>query len=65
MKGTVSCAGKRSYADFHTARRMAERTNKDRDTATQPYRCSFCHRWHVGSHAPNMKRPVVTDAEDE
>ena len=65
MKGQISCVGKRGYLGFLTARRMAERTNDDRDTAVQPYRCRFCLLWHLGTHAPKMKRPVAVDQVED
>jgi len=66
VKGPLSCVGKRAYVGFLTARRMAERTNDDRDTAVQPYRCRFCSLWHLCTKtAPNKKRPVFVDTLDD
>lgn len=42
-------SGKRPYATWSTAARMARNTNRDRDSAhVQPYHCRSCHRFHVG-----------------
>lgn len=57
MKVGVSCTGKRAYRDFLTARRMARRTNDDRDAHVQPYRCRHCQSWHLGTANKMPKKP--------
>lgn len=52
-----SCQGKRLYGDLPTARKMARRTNSDRDASTAPYHCCTCHGWHVGAARKTGKRP--------
>jgi hypothetical protein len=38
------------FAIIHDAK-AAKRTNRQRDAArVGPYRCTLCHRWHVGTH---------------
>lgn len=47
----VGCEGKQWFPDFVEATKAAKRTNRQRDAArVGPYRCTLCHRWHVGSH---------------
>ena len=50
----ASCEGKRGYANWPVADRMAERTRRDTEDALSPYHCRFCQRWHVGH--PLLKR---------
>ena len=47
----VGCSGKAEFTSFDLAAKAAKRTNRHKDGArVGPYRCTLCHRWHVGSH---------------
>lgn len=49
---TSACRGKVAYPThaqaLHAVRRMSDRHRKVRHAAATPYRCKFCHEWHVG-----------------
>jgi hypothetical protein len=69
----VGCEGKQLFQDFVEATKAAKRTNRHHDDAmVGPYRCTLCHRWHVGSHewgrennkrAKAKRRGPFTDSE--
>jgi hypothetical protein len=46
----IGCEGKVSHPDFNEAAKAAKRTNRQRLARVGPYRCTLCHRWHVGTH---------------
>lgn len=59
-----SCAGKRLYGDLPTARKMARRTNNDRDAHCAAYHCCKCHGWHVGNTDRIPKKPKPNPMEE-
>lgn len=45
----TGCKGKVAHPDFHEADKAAKRTNRQHLARVHPYRCTLCHRWHVGA----------------
>lgn len=47
------CGDKRAHAVNADARKHADELNAKHGDHAAPYRCPFCHRWHVG-HTPGL-----------
>lgn len=47
-----ACSSKRAYGE-KTARAVAERM-RGQGEKISPYRCPFCHWWHIG-HVPSVE----------
>jgi hypothetical protein len=61
-----SCLGKFCYRSYNAARRAVrvrrfkKRNRKRQDWGElEPYRCRFCHRWHLGAAREEMPRRVA------
>jgi hypothetical protein len=46
---SAGCIGKASFANPQTARRAAQRGNRNKDKTLNVYRCPFCSKHHVGT----------------
>lgn len=57
----VGCTGKRAWESFPVAQRMADNTNRHRETGggkVAAYKCRHCAWFHVGE-SRRVKRPRV------
>lgn len=69
-RASVECEGK-DKLDAVRAQELARRM-REKDRRVDPYHCSFCRCWHVGSKPATAKkalrrkpRPPVDDGGDE
>ncbi len=53
LNGMLGCNGKRQYPDYSNAAKVAKTQSRRHDSRVQPYRCTHCRRWHLGT--PNLK----------
>lgn len=57
--GTLrGCSGKRQYATFVEARRLAVRVRRQKEDAVEAYHCRHCHHFHLGApeRRPDKRR---------
>lgn len=52
----AGCTGKVAYDDWHTAKLMAQRTRRQKETTVEPYKCRHCHKFHVGAARRKPKK---------
>lgn len=50
----AGCTGKQTYS-FERARSLAKQVSRRHDEPMQPYHCTFCHGWHLGTPHAGMK----------
>jgi hypothetical protein len=67
--GVRGCNAKRCYADFGTARRIAETARRATEQPLQPYRCHACGWWHIGGSerdgAPRRRQMRENQVEED
>lgn len=53
----ASCVGKETFDSFVQAEAVVRRLTKC-GRAVEPYRCDWCHHWHIGGLAvPRAEKP--------
>lgn len=53
--GTCDATGKAQFTKAHAVE-VARALRRRDHSATQPYRCGSCGRWHVGHRSPGRRR---------
>jgi hypothetical protein len=60
--GHSSCVGKESFdspaAAAKVLKRLAGRKNAHPHKGLDPYRCDYCHRWHLGRPVTQSKQEL-------
>jgi len=59
--GLSSCFNKESFTSWVLAERVAKRMRRSHDSATMPYQCKACGRYHVGSDEQRMRHQRRSD----
>lgn len=64
----AQCAGKESFSDMKTARKVAKRRRRVRDMTGDAYRCRFCRGIHIGQpfrgKLKSRRRAIIREAEE-
>lgn len=55
----ASCAGKHAYATYGAVHKafMHIRQRLGKPGCFSPYRCQYCHDWHLGNNPERRRRP--------
>jgi cytochrome c5 len=58
------CDGKVRFTDEENAKEAALRRSKATGTWIAPYKCEFCHAWHIG-HMPWFVKKAIQKRREE